>query len=53
MFKEGNYDYVFDVECGDGILRKLPFNDGENIDEAANKFCVKENFSKAHVEQIK
>lgn len=53
MFKEGEYDYVFDVECGDGIMRKLPFSEGDNIDEASNKFCIKENFSKIHVEQIK
>jgi len=53
LFKEGEYDYVFDVECGDGIMRKLPFSEGDNIDEASNKFCIKENFSKIHVEQIK
>jgi PFU (PLAA family ubiquitin binding) len=53
LFKEGEYDHVFDVDCGDGVLRKLPFDDGGNIDEAANKFCIKENFSKIHVEQIK
>jgi len=50
LFKAGNYDHIFDVDCGDGVLRKLPFNDGSNIDEAANKFCIKENFSKIHIE---
>lgn len=53
MFPEGDYDHVFDVDCGDGVLRKLPFNNGGNWDEAANRFCIKENFSKIHIEQIK
>jgi hypothetical protein len=42
MFKEGEYDHVFDVELGDGIMRKLPFNNGANVIEAAERFCVRE-----------
>ena len=30
MFPAGEYDHVFDVELGDGIMRKLPFNNGAN-----------------------
>ena len=30
LFPEGDYDHVFDVELGDDIMRKLPFNNGEN-----------------------
>jgi phospholipase A-2-activating protein len=28
MFPAGNYDHVFDVDLGDGIMRKLPFDNG-------------------------
>jgi len=38
LFEAGEYDHVFDVEIGDGVMRKLPFNNGGNADEAANKF---------------
>ena len=27
-FDAGEYDHIFDVELGDGIMRKLPFNNG-------------------------
>jgi phospholipase A-2-activating protein len=38
LFEAGEYDHVFDVEIGDGVMRQLPFNNGGNADEAANKF---------------
>ena len=44
MFPAGEYDRIFDVEADDGITRKLPFNYGDNIDDAAAKFCLKEGF---------
>lgn len=28
MFKAGEYDHIFDVDLGDGMMRKLPFNNG-------------------------
>jgi phospholipase A-2-activating protein len=52
LFEAGDYDHIFDIESGDGIIRKLPFNNGGNSDEAANKFCVREGFSKSNLEQI-
>jgi phospholipase A-2-activating protein len=52
LFKKGEYDHVFDVELGDGIMRKLPFNNGANFLEAADKFCSRENLSRVNVEQI-
>lgn len=52
LFLAGEYDHVFDVDSGDGVIRKLPFNNGGNADEAANKFCVREGFSKGNIEQI-
>jgi phospholipase A-2-activating protein len=42
LFEAGEYDHVFDVEIGDGIMRKLPFNNGANCLEAADKFCSRE-----------
>lgn len=52
LFEAGEYDHIFDVEIGDGVMRKLPFNNGANADEAANKFCVREGFGKQNIEQI-
>ena len=52
-FKQGEYDHILLIEIGDGIERKLPFNNGANKDDAANRFCLREGISKAHVEQIK
>ena len=40
------------MELGDGIMRKLPFNNGANYLEAADKFCVRERLSRVNVEQI-
>lgn len=47
LFAAGEYDHVFDVELGDGIMRKLPFNNGAMHLEAAEKFCVREGISKS------
>jgi phospholipase A-2-activating protein len=52
LFEAGEYDHVFDVEIGDGNMRKLPFDNGGNVDDAANKFCTREGFGKSNIEQI-
>jgi phospholipase A-2-activating protein len=52
LFAAGEYDHVFDVELGDGIMRKLPFNNGGMHLEAAEKFCIREGISRTQVEQI-
>ena len=49
MFEAGEYDHIFDVELGDGIHRKLPFNNGSNPLTAAEKFCARENLSRANL----
>jgi len=51
-FPKGEYDYIFDVEDDSGITRKLPFNDGDNIYTAAEKFLNKEQMSIRFKEQI-
>lgn len=53
MFEEGEYDHIFDVELGDNVMRKLPFNNGGNAISAAEKFCAREGLSRANVEQIR
>lgn len=52
LFAAGQYDHVFDVEIGDGIMRKLPFNNGSSMIEASDKFCAREGLSRVNVEQI-
>lgn len=51
-FDAGEYDHVFDVELGDGILRPLPFNNGGNYLEASDKFCARERLNRGNIEQI-
>lgn len=53
MFKAGEYDHIFDVELGDGVMRKLPYNNGANALDAAEKFICREGLSKANVDQIR
>jgi phospholipase A-2-activating protein len=46
LFTAGEYDHVFDVELGDGVMRKLPFNNGGNHLESAEKFCMREGINR-------
>ena len=50
IFPAGEYDHVFDVELGDNVMRKLPFNNGSNVYEAAEKFMARENISRVNIE---
>jgi phospholipase A-2-activating protein len=50
MFPAGNYDHVFDVDLGDGIMRKLPFDNGQNPLVSADKFILREGLNKAYCE---
>lgn len=52
LFPAAEYDHIFDVELGDDIMRKLPFNNGSNMLEAADKFLARENISRNNIEQI-
>ena len=51
VFKEGMYDYIFDVELQGGMT-KLPFNEGDNILMAAEKFIGREKLHKAYTDDI-
>jgi phospholipase A-2-activating protein len=42
MFEAGEYDHIFDVDLGDGVLRKLPYDNGTNVLVASDKFVIRE-----------
>ncbi|KAF7840914.1 phospholipase A-2-activating protein [Senna tora] len=47
------YDYVFDVDIGDGLpIRKLPYNRSDNPYDTADKWLLKENLPLSFREQI-
>lgn len=52
-FEAGEYDYVFDVDDESGVPKVIPFNDGANALEAAEKYCKREGLTKGYVEQIR
>ena len=53
VFKAGEYDHIFDVELGDNIMRKLPFNNGDNAIQAAENFCAREDLGRGNIDQIR
>jgi phospholipase A-2-activating protein len=48
-FEAGNYDYVFDVDDESGVPKVIPFNDGANAMEAAERYCKREGLTKGYV----
>ncbi|CAI9104464.1 OLC1v1003135C2 [Oldenlandia corymbosa var. corymbosa] len=47
------YDYVFDVDIGDGEpIRKLPYNRSDNPYDAADRWLLKENLPLSYRQQI-
>ncbi|CDW75382.1 transducin family protein wd-40 repeat family protein [Stylonychia lemnae] len=52
-FEEGDYDHIFDVDLGDGLLRKLPFDDGANALDSALKFIAREGLGRGYQEQVR
>lgn len=50
IFDAGEYDHIFDIDMGDGLIRKLPYDNGGNPLEAADKFIVREGLSRSYVE---
>ncbi|EAR99792.1 phospholipase a2 activating protein, putative (macronuclear) [Tetrahymena thermophila SB210] len=53
FFAAGDYDYIFDVEDDSGFTKSIPFNEGDNPMEAAEKYCAREGISRANIEQIR
>lgn len=52
FFPAGEYEYVFDVDLGNGDVRKLPYNNWENPLEVAEKFLTKEGLGRGYVQEI-
>ena len=52
-FPAGEYDYIFDVDDESGVPKVIPFNDGANPMESAERYCMREGVGKAFVEQIR
>ena len=51
-FDAGEYDYIFDVELGDGLMRKLPYRNDQNPMIAAEKFIGRENMNREYLQHI-
>lgn len=51
QFKEGEYDYVFDVEL-QGNYTKIPINKDDNCLVAAEKFIARESLHRNYVDEI-
>ncbi|CAN8269055.1 unnamed protein product [Cochlearia groenlandica] len=53
IFNGDQYDYVFDVDIGDGEpIRKLPYNRSDNPYDTADKWLARENLPLAYRQQI-
>ncbi|CAK8542111.1 unnamed protein product [Lathyrus sativus] len=53
LFDGAQYDYVFDVDIGDGIpIRKLPYNRSDNAYDVADKWLLKEGLPLSFREQV-
>ncbi|BAT90899.1 hypothetical protein LR48_Vigan08g169600 [Vigna angularis] len=53
LFDGIQYDYVFDVDIGDGMpIRKLPYNRSDNPYDVADKWLLKENLPLSFREQV-
>ena len=52
-FEAGEYDYIFDVDDESGVPKTIPFSDGANALEAAEKYCARQGLGKGFVEQIR
>ena len=44
---------MFDIELGDGIVRKLPFNNGDNAVLEAEKLCNRDDIERGKIEYIR
>mgnify|MGYP002622575587 CR=1 FL=1 len=51
-FPQGEYDYIFEVDDESKIPKRLPFNNGDNPLEVAEKFIAREGLHKGYIEQI-
>ena len=52
FFPKGDYDYIFDVQDEEVIMRKFPYQEGDRPWEVAEKFLKREEMGKSYLEQI-
>ena len=52
LFPAGEYEYIFDVEMGDNIMKKLPYNNSQNPLEIAEKFIAREQMRRDYIQEI-
>ena len=52
IFPKGEYDYIFDVQSDDGLTKRLPYNEGDNVYQAAENFLNREQMNIIYKEQI-
>jgi len=52
VFAQGEYDYIFDVDFGDGRMLKLPYSNTQNPLEVAEKFVVRERLHREYIFQV-
>eukprot|EP01114_Cavostelium_apophysatum_P016670 TRINITY_DN4790_c0_g1_i2.p1 TRINITY_DN4790_c0_g1~~TRINITY_DN4790_c0_g1_i2.p1 ORF type:complete len:734 (+),score=122.97 TRINITY_DN4790_c0_g1_i2:70-2271(+) len=46
------YDYIFDIDTGDGIMRKLGYNNTDNPYSVAQDFLWKEDLNQHYLDQV-
>ena len=52
LFEAGEYNHVFDVDIGDGVMRHLPFNNGASLADASDRFTAREGLGRSYTEEI-
>ena len=52
IFPAGQYEYIFNIQIGNGAERRLPYNSGDNPMEAADKFCIRKKIARYYSKQI-
>ncbi|KAG4101867.1 PFU-domain-containing protein [Neocallimastix lanati (nom. inval.)] len=52
LFEGKEYDYVFDIDIGDGSILRLPYNATDNPYQAAQEFIWKHELSQDFLDQI-
>ena len=52
FFPQGEYDYIFDVDLGENITKRLPYNNNQNPLETAEKFITREGMGRGYVQEI-
>merc|ERR1712029_152261 len=52
MFEGEEYDHVFHIDIDEGVVLKLPYNNSEEPDQAAQAFIHKHNLPQEYLDQV-